>query len=71
MDCKGRSGEYLGGYCKNLDRDDSGDSEKWSNSGCMLKVELVGFSDGSLHEEVRKRRAGDDTKAFGLRSWKN
>ena len=39
-------------------RDDSGSGEKWSNSGYMLKLEPKG--------EVRKKRARDDPKAFGL-----
>ena len=31
-------------------RDDSGGGEKWSNSGCILKLEPKGCAD----EEVRK-----------------
>lgn len=49
------------GYDGNLDESES--SERWSGSGCLLKVELAVFHDG-LHVPLRQGRSQIEVQRF-------
>lgn len=49
------------GYDGNLDQSES--SERWSGSGCLLKVELAVFHDG-LHVLLRQGRSQIEVQRF-------
>lgn len=49
------------GYDGNLGQSES--SERWSGSGCLLKVELAVFHDG-LHVPLRQGRSQIEVQRF-------
>lgn len=74
MDCGNKRAkvERLGGYCKHLRRDGSGDrkgSEIWLDCGYLLTVEPRGFPNDVQEQQEIKRRVKDDSNILGLNNW--